>query len=142
MKSLLYTSLICVLLLSCKKDSGDVFPQATFSTMSGQWHSIEKERSSLDNKSNWESIPAAQSDTIVFRGDGVILNVDGSPACCAPTSLIVNGQLLDIRPQSGLPVNPVCASITCVNCPTWEISWTDDQMIVTTCNAPRVKYIR
>ncbi|MHA4742158.1 hypothetical protein [Dyadobacter sp. MSC1_007] len=142
MKSLLYISLIGLLSLSCKKDSGDVYPQASFSTISGKWHSIEMERSSLDNKSVWEPIAAAQSDTIVFRGDGVILNADGSPACCAPTSLIINGQLIDIRPQSGLPVNPLCATVNCVNCPTWEVSWNDDQLIITTCNAPRVKYVR
>jgi hypothetical protein len=142
MKSLLYISLIGLLSLSCAKDSGDAYPQLTFSTISGKWHSIETERSSLDNKSVWEPIAGAQSDTIVFRGDGVILNADGSPACCAPTSLIINGQLIDIRPQSGLPVNPQCASVNCVNCPTWEVSWNDDQLIIATCNAPRIKYVR
>jgi len=132
-----------VWLLSCKKDSvGDMLPNAAFGDVSGVWHSIEVERSSLDNKSSWEPIEAAKSDSLIFRGDGVVLNADGSPRCCAPATLIINGTLLDVKPQIALPNNPQCEKLNCITCPTWEVSMSDDQLIIGTCNAPRMKYVR
>ncbi|SDH04326.1 hypothetical protein SAMN04487996_12781 [Dyadobacter soli] len=143
MKRLLYIPLILVWLLSCKKDSfDDLAPNAAFSGVTGVWHAIEIERSSLDNKSTWEPIAAAKSDSLIFRGDGVVLNVDGTPRCCAPATMIINGQLVDVKPQTALPNNAQCEKLNCVTCPTWEISLSDDQLIIGTCNAPRMKYVR
>jgi hypothetical protein len=142
MKRLLYIPLFFVLLLSCKKDSIDAVNAADFRTIDGAWHLIEIEITSLDNKNKWESVSSTKSDTLIFRGDGVILNPDGTTACCSPTSLTINGQLLDVKPQAALPPNPLCTLVNCVNCPTWVISLSDDQMIVTSCNNPRKKYIR
>lgn len=143
MKRLLYIPVVLVWLLSCNSSTdSDPTVLNSFSTVSGQWYSIEAERSSLDNKSVWEAIPATQTDTLIFRGDGVILNADGKPRCCAPSTLTINGRLLDVKPQTALPGNPECALLNCVTCPTWEISWNDDQMIISTCNSPRVKYVK
>lgn len=143
MKRLLYIPVVLVWLLSCQKDAdSDPTAMLYFSTISGPWHSIEAERSSLDNKSVWEPIPATQSDTLIFRNDGVILNADGKPRCCAPGTLTINGTLRDVKPQTALPGNPECALLNCVTCPTWEISWNDDQLIISTCNTPRIKYVR
>jgi hypothetical protein len=143
MKQLLYIPLFLVLLLSCKKDSIDGATSfADFLTIQGSWHLIEIERTSLDNKNVWESVSATKADTLIFRTDGVILNTDGTPACCAPKSLIINNQLMDIKPQQALPANPLCAAVNCVNCPTWELSLSDDQLIVSSCNNLRRKYVR
>ena len=143
MKRLLYIPLVLVWLLSCKKDSfDDMSPNLAFTTVSGPWHSIEIERSSLDNKSTWEPIAASKSDTLIFRGDGVVLNANGTPRCCAPATMIINGNLLDVKPQTALPNNPQCELLNCITCPTWEVSLSDDQLIIGTCNSPRVKYVR
>ncbi|WP_353721427.1 hypothetical protein [Dyadobacter sp. 676] len=143
MKRLLYLPLVLVWLLSCQKESaGDLAPNYAFATVSGPWHSIEVERSSLDNKSTWEPIEASKSDTLIFRGDGVVLNADGTPRCCAPATMIINGTLLDVKPQTALPNNPQCELLQCVACPSWEISLSDDQLILAPCNSPRVKYVR
>ncbi|MGV3601495.1 MAG: hypothetical protein ACO1N1_09850 [Dyadobacter fermentans] len=144
MKRLLYIPLVLVWLLSCKKDSDSdgVFNGiGTFRTIEGRWHSVEIERSSLDNKSNWEPIANANSDTLIFRNDGVVLNADGSPRCCAPPTLIINGQLLDVKPLTALPNNPLCQT-NCITCPTWEMSWNADQLIISTCSTPKMKYVR
>ncbi len=143
MKRLLYIPLVLVWLLSCKKDSvNDLSPNYAFSAVSGIWHSVEVERSSLDNKSTWEPIDAAKSDSLIFRTDGVVLNADGTPRCCAPATMIINGTLLDVKPQTALPNNPQCELLNCITCPTWEISISDDQLIIATCNSPRMKYVR
>ncbi|GGM80906.1 hypothetical protein GCM10010967_10910 [Dyadobacter beijingensis] len=117
-------------------------PNAAFTTVSGLWHSIEIERSSLDNKSSWEPIAATQSDSLIFRSDGVVLNANGTPRCCAPATMIINGALLDVKPLTALPSNPQCELLNCITCPTWEVSLSDDQLILNTCNSPRVKYVR
>lgn len=143
MKRLLYLPLVLACLLSCKEDSDSGPMQAlTFQTMSGRWHSAEVEKSSLGNGGTWEPIAAAQSDTLIFRSDGVILNADGKPRCCAPTTLTIDGKLFDVKPTSALPANAACEFVNCVTCPTWEISWQGNQMIIATCTSPRTKYVR
>lgn len=143
MKRLLYIPLFLVCLLSCKEDNDSSPMQSmTFQTMSGAWRSAEVEKSSLGNGSTWEPIAAAQSDTLVFRSDGVILNANGKPRCCAPNTLTVNGRLYDVKPTSALPANADCELVNCVTCPTWEISWEGNQMIIGTCNSPKTKYVR
>ena len=144
MKRLLYISLILTSVFGCKKDSLDSANlQSGFtSTISGPWKLVAVERTSIDNKNVWEPVPAAQSDTLIFRGDGLILYGDGSPRCCAPKSLVINGILRDIKPQQAVPANPLCATVNCVYCPTWELSWTDDQLIVSSCMNAREKYVR
>lgn len=143
MKRLLYIPVVLVCLLSCKKesDSDPMQFSAAFQSVAGTWHSVEIERSSLDNKSVWGPIASEKSDTLIFRTDGVVLNADSTPRCCAPPTLIINGQLLDVKPQTALPNNPLC-ELNCITCPTWEISWNDDQMIISTCASPRIKYVR
>lgn len=111
-------------------------------SIAGSWKLIEVERLSLSNASVWEPVPAAQADTLVFRADGVILNPDGTPRCCAPKSLIINGELMDIKPQFAIPANPICALVNCVYCPTWELSWNDDVLIVSSCLGSKTKYVR
>ncbi|MCE6991638.1 hypothetical protein [Dyadobacter sp. CY323] len=144
MKRLLYISLILTVLFACKNDSMDTLdnPAAFASTISGTWKLVAVERSSIDNKNVWEPVPAAQADTLIFRGDGLILYGDGSPRCCAPKSLVINGNLMDIKPQTAIPANPLCARVNCVYCPSWDLSLTGNQLIISSCLGFREKYVR
>lgn len=145
MKRLLYLPLYFLVLLSCSKDSQEVQSAAEFLNVAlfeGKWKLAETEKITIDHQKLWEPVSGAQSYTMILRNDGVILNADGKPACCAPTSLIINDQLMQIKPQSPIPTNEACELVNCINCPTWEIELTGNQMIVTACNSPRMKFVR
>jgi hypothetical protein len=145
MKRLLYLPLYFLVLLSCKKDNPDVQSAAEYlsiSSIAGSWKLAEVEKITIDKQKVWEAVPAAQSVVMIFRNDGVILNEDGKPFCCAPTSLIINDHLAEIKPQSPIPANETCALVNCTNCPTWEIELKANEMIVTACNKTRMKYVR
>ncbi|TLV01198.1 hypothetical protein [Dyadobacter luticola] len=143
MKRLLYLPLFLTLFFACKKDSMDsAYDAANIQTIAGPWRLVEVEKTSLANQRFWEKVPANQSDTLVFRSDGVILNGDGTPRCCAPNSLLINGAIMEIKPQSAIPANPICFYVSCVNCPTWELTWTDDTLIISSCLSGRTKYVR
>ncbi|WP_229214307.1 hypothetical protein [Dyadobacter flavalbus] len=147
MKRLLYLPLYFLVLLSCSKDSQEVQSAAEFlnagsGSFAGSWKLTEKEKVTIDDQKIWEPVSASQQYTMILRYDGVILNADGKPACCPPTSLIINDHLLDIKPQSPIPTNEACELVNCINCLTWEIEFTGNQMIVTACNSPRMKFVR
>jgi len=112
------------------------------SSITGSWKLAETEKITIDNQTVWEAVPSTQSFIIIFRNDGVILNEDEKPLCCAPTSLIINDQLLEIKPQSPIPANKDCELVNCINCPTWEIELIGNQMIIKACNKARMKYVR
>jgi hypothetical protein len=142
MKRLLYFSLLITLLFACRKDGMETMNTAGVNSMAGRWKLAEVERASINNNNFWEPVTAAQADTLVFRADGVMLNPDGTPRCCAPKSLIINGSLMDIKPQTAIPANPACALVNCVYCPTWELTWTGDVLIISSCMSARAKYVR
>ena len=143
MKRLLYIPFFIALLIACKKDSMDVYNSASFTTIEGKWYLAAIEKKPINGGTNaWEPIKPNQADTLIFRADGVILQTDGKPACCAPGSLIINGNLLDVKPQTALAPNPICASVNCINCTTWEIFMSGNEMIINPCNFPRTKYVR
>ncbi|WP_439555718.1 hypothetical protein [Dyadobacter sp.] len=144
MKRLLYFTLFLTVLISCKKDSMDAALNgiAVASPIAGKWRLSQIERASVDNRNEWEYVAASQVDTIGFREDGVVLQADGLPMCCAPKSLIINGVLMDIKPQSPIPANGICATVSCVYCPVWEITVTGNELIVSSCLKQRRKYIR
>lgn len=144
MKRLLYIPFAIAVLLACKKDSMDaVNSAALFTSIEGKWYLSAIERKSIAGTiNNWEPVKPNQADTLIFRSDGVILQTDGKPACCAPGSLIINGNLMVVKPQTALPANLVCASVNCVNCPTWEIFMSGNEIIVNSCNSPRLKFVR
>ena len=143
MKRLFYITLFLSILISCKKDSvGDLASMADVNSLGGKWHLSEIEKASIDNKNVWEAVAAGQSDTLVFRSDGVILQPDGLPMCCSPKSLLINGRLMDIKPQFPLPANGFCATVNCVFCPLWELTVSSNELIIASCNNTRRKYIR
>jgi hypothetical protein len=142
MKKLTSLILFLTLLVSCKEDDASMEPSAFFAPVSGQWFLKEVEVFTVDNKSSWEKVAANLADTITFRYDGVLLQTDGQPTCCPPKSLTVNGQLVDIVPQTSLAYNPECALVNCVYCPLWELTITGNEMIVKSCINSRRKYVR
>ncbi|CAG5069455.1 hypothetical protein DYBT9623_02191 [Dyadobacter sp. CECT 9623] len=143
MRRLLYITLFLSVLISCKKDSFDYMPSmAEINSLGGKWYLTEVERVSIDNKNVWEKVPAAATDTLMFRSDGVILYADGLPMCCSPKSLLINGRLIDIKPQFALPANDFCAKVNCAFCPLWELTVNQDEMIISSCNNFRRKFVR
>ena len=146
MKRLLYITLSMLVFLACKKDSMDAGIQSmgNFMSIQGKWYLSAIERTSIDNaQRTWEPAAAANVDTLMFRTDGVMLDSSGQPACCAPGKLIINGNLLEVKPQTALPPNPLCALVNCPSCSSWDIEYLDNEMIITPCNNnPRRKYVR
>ena len=143
MKRLLYIPFCIALLLSCKKDTMDVLSAASFQTIQGKWYLTAIEKNAIDGRTNfWEPIDPAKADTLIFRSDGVILETDGKPACCAPGTLIINGSVKAVKPETALPANPLCTLVNCGNCPSWDIQMSDREMIIKPCNNPKLKYVR
>lgn len=126
--------------MSCKKDS-DVLLQPNFVSIAGTWRLAEIEKGSFGQK-YWEAANASSSDNIIFLQDGAILDSDSLLLCCSPTSLLINNQLLEIKPDKSLAANPICAFVNCVSCPTWEVQWKNDELIISYCDGTREKYKR
>ncbi|MCF2488496.1 hypothetical protein [Dyadobacter sp. CY347] len=112
-------------------------------SVQGKWILTAVEKNAIDGTKNvWEAIVPGKADTLIFRSDGVILDTDGKPRCCAPGTLIINGNVMPVKPQVALPPNPLCAVVNCISCPSWEIELSGSEMIVTPCNNQRLKYVR
>lgn len=143
MKKLLYIPLFIWCLIACNSqemDSISMFADVAQS-MSGAWRLDAVERG-MGNQKSWEKVDSTRADTLTFRTDGVILDTKGLPRCCSPTSLVINGQLVEIKPSMAVPANPLCASVNCVSCATWDIQLSANEMIVAPCNMSRLKYVR
>lgn len=141
MKRLLYISLFLATLYACKSNSMDASYSPQVESISGTWRLIEEEQGII-GQSNWKAALADSSLDITFRNDGVVMNAKGLPACCAPTALTINGRFFEIKPATQLAANPACANVSCGNCPVWDIAISNNQLIITTCNSPRKKYVR
>ena len=110
--------------------------------IAGTWRLIETEKGGFGQKF-WETTSAKTSDSRIIRNDGVILDSDSLQVCCAPNSLLINGQFFKIPTDSTIRKNPLCAVIQCLGCDTWEIEWKkNDQLIITYCDGARFKYAR
>ena len=83
----------------------------------------------------WE--PVASKDGYVFeiRYDGVILDANGLPACCAPKYLMFQGNKFTIEPKDPLATNPMCALVLCFACDTWYLELENGQLITNLCNS-------
>lgn len=133
--------LFLFLTLSCQKDSMDVPSDALAESVAGVWHLSEKEAGSFGKK-YWEDAKATPKDHRIILGNGSVLDTDSLSVCCAPTSLLINKNLIEVKPNPSLTVNPLCALIECVSCPTWDLEWTGNQLIITYCDGTRLKYLR
>ena len=134
-----YILIFLLIVLSCKQDSLDAQPN--FDSISGIWVLKEVETGSYGQK-YWTAFAGQTSRKFIFRGDGAVLGADSLLICCAPTSLLVNKQLLEIKPATAPPVNPLCALVNCAPCPQWDIEWKRNELIILYCNGEREKYVR
>ncbi|MFN3379164.1 MAG: hypothetical protein ACK41O_06885, partial [Runella zeae] len=66
----------------------------------------------------------------------------GLPACCAPSSLLFNGQKFVIEPKESLPQNPRCALVLCMACDTWDMNLQNDTLIVRYCSSAGNRFVR
>ncbi|MFN8345455.1 MAG: hypothetical protein U0X91_10650 [Spirosomataceae bacterium] len=93
--------------------------------------------------SQWESVPLKNAYYFQVRYDGVILEDNGLPACCAPKYLKLNQKLFTIEPKEALTANPQCALVLCLACDTWNIELTGDTLIVSYCDVKgRNRFVR
>jgi len=139
MKQLLFFTIICVFVLGCKKDKAE--PISEIKTIVGKWRLDAYERT-INGQTTWEKV-ANEPSYLSFRFDGVILDSNGLPACCAPASYNLNGVKFTIVPKADLPENKQCYLVDCIGCPSWDIGQTGDEMVVGICGiAPKAKYLR
>ncbi|QRR01703.1 hypothetical protein [Dyadobacter sandarakinus] len=142
MRTLLYASLVLWCAIACREKNMDTIQSFTQANgLSGRWYLKAVEKGVTAQKT-WENVQAAEVDTLVFRNDGVIMSATGLPRCCSPNSLILNGNLVEIKPTSPVPPNPMCARVNCVSCSTWDIELSGSEIVVTPCNMPRLRYVR
>jgi len=143
MKSILYISIFLIVLVACKKDDTDtLFADYAITSITGRWRLIEVEKGLAAGQTSWVPVAAGQGDTLSFRSDGVVLDGRGEPICCGPNALIINGGVRSVKPQQPLAPNPACAQINCVGCGTWELQFAGNELVITSCNGQRMKYVR
>jgi len=140
MKQILSLLTILTFLSGCKEDN-DTLPQ--IEGIVGKWRLTEMGRTE-NGQTIWSEIDTNDKPNYFsVRFDGVLLDDKNLPLCCAPQSLTVNGFPFKIEPKAAVPVNPLCAAVSCAQCPSWEIEQNGDEMIITTCNGfSRSKYVR
>ena len=131
--------LFLLIILSCKEDSLNA--NADFVSIAGTWGLKEVEKGSFGQK-YWTASVGQTDHKIIFRQDGAVLDADSLGMCCAPTSLLINGKLLDIKPVTPVKINPLCSLVNCVTCPQWELEWKKNEIIILYCNGSREKYVR
>ena len=91
----------------------------------------------------WETVPLKNAYYFEVRYDGVILDANGLPACCAPKYLKINQKQFTIEPKESLPTNPQCALVLCAACDTWNMDLQGDTLIVTYCEGSgRNRFVR
>jgi len=110
-------------------------------SVAGLWHLSEKEAGSFGKK-YWIDAQATSKDSRIILRDGSILGEDSLTVCCAPTSLFINKRLIEVKPNPTLTTNPLCTLIECISCPTWDLEWAGNQLIITYCDGTRLKYLR
>ncbi|WP_138483464.1 lipoprotein [Dyadobacter bucti] len=141
MKQILFLLFVLFILSGCKKDDTDTPPQ--IEGIVGKWQLTETEITE-NGRTVWQEAGVYDKPYYFsIRFDGVLLDDKDLPMCCSPQSLTVNGFLFAIEPKASVPINPLCAAVSCAQCPNWEIEQTGDQMIITTCGISlRSKYVR
>ncbi|KAA0991289.1 hypothetical protein [Dyadobacter aurulentus] len=140
MTKLLFALTIPLFLLACKKDSPK--PDPTIQTIVGTWKHTAYEKN-VNGVKTWAPIDV-EPHYMTFRSDGLIVDSNGLPQCCAPKAYYVNGVLFEVQPKETVPVNDQCGLVDCISCDTWNIEQTENELIVTICQPHNLKskYIR
>lgn len=142
MKRLLLILILPLLFLECKKN--DLETEPAVKSIAGKWQLVAYEKT-VDGEKVWENVdPDSQKNFTIFRGDGVILDSKGLPACCAPMKYFLNGNLFEIKTVVDHTLNSSCNFVDCIGCEYWNIEQKEDEMIITLCDTVpiKTKYIR
>jgi hypothetical protein len=141
MKQIIFLLVIMLILPGCKKDDTESLPK--IKDIVGKWQLTEMEITE-NGQTVWQEAGVYDKPYYFsIRFDGVLLDDKDLSMCCSPQSLTLNGFQFKIEPKANVPINPVCAAVSCAQCTNWEIEQTGDQMIITTCGgSPRSKYVR
>jgi hypothetical protein len=143
MKSIITFLLLAFILSDCrKKNDPERESTAISDNLAGSWMLVGQE-TTVDGKKVWGPVPTAQKNVFTIRYDGVLLDDAGLPFCCGPSSFLINGVPFQIVPREKVPENPTCAFVSCAACPTWEIEYQPNEIIVSYCGAiARAKFTR
>lgn len=107
----------------------------------GKWR-LDAVENANDGK-GWETVPLKNAYYFEVRYDGVILDANGLPACCAPKYLNMNRKWFTIEPKETLPFNPECIAVSCLACDTWNLDLQGDTLIVSYCEGKgRNRFVR
>jgi hypothetical protein len=132
---------LCISTHGCTSDNMNLYAEAAIQSISGKWKLVAEEQGII-GQVFWSSVKADSTENISFRADGVLFNSQGLPACCAPSSLTINGSFFEINPKDPLIGNKNCASVSCNNCKNWDILFTGNEIVITSCGNARKKYVR
>ncbi len=115
--------LLFLLFLGCKKDPE---PSPIIKEIVGRWRLVATEYTENGKTTRTEATTASY---LIFRFDGLIVDKDGLPGCCAPGSLIVNGAPFQIKPLAPVPRNDACARTSCAACDHLDLTQDRDTLI-------------
>jgi hypothetical protein len=139
MKRFLYTLLLPILLVGCKKDDMEIPP--AIKELVGKWQ-LQAVEKTVNGQTFWEEVPAADVSTFTIRFDGVLLGSDGLPPCCGLDRYSVNAVTYVVKPQMKVPYNAECELLNCASCPRNMTIENDELIVTSTCekSISRAKY--
>lgn len=141
MKNLLLTLMVLFVLVACKSDNPNPAPE--IEGIVGTWKYVATE-TIVGEKAEWVSVTG--ESTISFRQDGVILNSNGLPDCCAPKVYQVNDDWFVVNKDIAKGISEQCGPVDCTVCSTpWRILQTNAELIIFSGCGSRMsttKYVR
>jgi hypothetical protein len=140
MKYLLFAMMIPLVLFACKNE--DPAPEPDIAPIVHKWKLTAYENT-VNGENIWVPIDS-EPIYISFRFDGLILDSNGLPSCCAPKAYYVNGAFFEVKPKAAVPLNPHCSMVFCMSCTTLNIEQIGDELILSGCDSSmsRSKYVR
>lgn len=139
MKKLILFVFVLLALVNCKNNGPEL---KNVDSLTGKWRLISNGQRTSAGQTVWEDVPLDKTHRFSFRSDGVILDQNSLPSCCAPKSLRVNGAFFTIKPKMPLPINPMCAAVNCAPCETWDIAQQGNEITIISCGSLQSKYVR
>jgi len=133
-------SILIVMLFAmagCKKHEPNPIPE--IAPIMSKWRPVER----IDSKGDTISVASEQTDFLVFRFDGVIVNEAGYKPCCSPNSYILNGQRFEVKPQAPVQEDPSCIYVDCFVCQDTKITQlSENELLIEYCLGNSIKFVR